>query len=58
MPLCPNCGQENQEIARYCLACGHFTEGEQALKELGSALDPDDQSELDWLSGQMQRIRG
>jgi tetratricopeptide (TPR) repeat protein len=35
----------------------HFAEGEQALKELGSALDPDDQSELDWLSGQMQRIR-
>jgi tetratricopeptide (TPR) repeat protein len=36
----------------------HFAEGEQALKELGSALDPDDQSELDWLSGQLQRIRG
>src|SRR3989454_11063929 len=22
MPMCPNCGQENQETARYCLACG------------------------------------
>jgi class 3 adenylate cyclase len=22
MPVCPSCGQENPEIARYCLACG------------------------------------
>jgi class 3 adenylate cyclase/tetratricopeptide (TPR) repeat protein len=21
MPICPNCGQENEEIARFCLAC-------------------------------------
>src|SRR3989442_2605242 len=21
MPVCPNCGQENPEIARFCLAC-------------------------------------
>jgi tetratricopeptide (TPR) repeat protein len=34
-----------------------FTAGTQALEELGAALDPDDQSELDWLSGQVARAR-
>ena len=22
MPICPSCGQENPEVARFCLACG------------------------------------
>jgi hypothetical protein len=30
-----------------------FAAGNRALQELGVALDPDDQSELDWLSGQL-----
>jgi tetratricopeptide (TPR) repeat protein len=30
-----------------------FNSGEQALADLGVALDPDDQSELDWLTGQL-----
>jgi hypothetical protein len=30
-----------------------FTTGKQSLEKLGVALDPDDQSELDWLSEQV-----
>jgi class 3 adenylate cyclase len=22
MPLCPRCGQDNPDVARFCLACG------------------------------------
>lgn len=35
-----------------------FDAGKQALEKLGAALDPDDRSELDWLSGQLARDRG
>lgn len=35
-----------------------FDAGKQALEKLGVALDPDDRSELDWLSGQLARDRG
>jgi tetratricopeptide (TPR) repeat protein len=35
-----------------------FDSGKQALEKLGVALDPDDRSELDWLSGQLARDRG
>jgi class 3 adenylate cyclase/tetratricopeptide (TPR) repeat protein len=30
MPLCTNCGQENPEVARFCLACGTALEFEAA----------------------------
>lgn len=30
-----------------------FDSGQQALETLGVAIDPDDRSELDWLSGQV-----
>jgi tetratricopeptide (TPR) repeat protein len=33
-----------------------FAAGTEALEELGAALDPDDQSELDWLKGQLVRV--
>ena len=26
MPICGGCGQENPEIARFCLGCGHARE--------------------------------
>ena len=29
MPLCPACGQDNPEIARFCLACGAALTGAQ-----------------------------
>jgi tetratricopeptide (TPR) repeat protein len=35
-----------------------FDSGKRALEKLGVALDPDDRSELDWLSGQLARDRG
>jgi tetratricopeptide (TPR) repeat protein len=35
-----------------------FDSGKQALEQLGVALDPDDRSELEWLSGQLARDRG
>jgi hypothetical protein len=35
-----------------------FVAGTQALRELGVVLDPDDQSELDWLSAQLARVTG
>ena len=34
-----------------------FASGTQALGHLGIALDPDDQSELDWLSDQLRSGR-
>jgi tetratricopeptide (TPR) repeat protein len=34
-------------------AVRRFNSGRQALVDLGVALDPDDQSELDWLTGQL-----
>src|SRR5919204_259125 len=30
MRTCPNCGQENPDVARFCLACGHGLEAELA----------------------------
>jgi class 3 adenylate cyclase len=30
MPVCPSCGQENPEIARFCLACGSALASEAA----------------------------
>ena len=35
-----------------------FATGAQSLEELGVALDPDDRSELDWLTRQVVRDRG
>lgn len=35
-----------------------FDSGRQALEKLGVALDPDDRSELDWLSSQLAHDRG
>src|SRR5512142_2257735 len=33
MPFCPNCGQENPHIARYCLACATPLGAVQAERE-------------------------
>jgi class 3 adenylate cyclase len=33
MPTCPACGQDNPEIARFCLACGAPLEGEAPRRE-------------------------
>ena len=35
MRRCPSCGQENPDIARFCLACGHALgeEGAEPLEE-------------------------
>ncbi len=32
-----------------------YAEGKRRLDELGAALDPDDQFEFDWLSGQLDK---
>jgi hypothetical protein len=34
-----------------------FAAGTHALEELGAELDPDDQPEFDWLSGQLAELR-
>jgi tetratricopeptide (TPR) repeat protein len=34
-----------------------FAAGTHALEELGAELDPDDQSEFDWLSGRLAEFR-
>src|SRR5689334_14278585 len=33
MPLCPTCGQDNPEVARYCLACATPLVAVQAQRE-------------------------
>src|SRR5215831_12393743 len=33
MPQCPACGQDNPDIARFCLACGAALEAETPLRE-------------------------
>ena len=39
MPACANCGQENPDVARFCLACGALLAAGPIMRLIGERLE-------------------